>query len=90
VRLREGEILGAAGVRSDALPVGLVGRETVEGDQSVRDSIGALVRHPIADEIAAAARNNGQPTARILFKLVALEGIELVTDEDGDRHGGLC
>ena len=39
------------------------GRATIfEGNQGERDVVGALMRHPIADQIAAAAGNDGKPT----------------------------
>jgi hypothetical protein len=36
------------------------------------------MRHPVAQEIAAAARNDRQPAPRIVLELRALERIELM------------
>src|SRR5690348_6057534 len=46
----------------------------------------ALMRHEIADEIAAAGGNNGEPVSRILLELRLLEGIDLVADVANDIH----
>jgi hypothetical protein len=46
------------------------------------------VRHPIADEIAAAARNNLHPLLRIFLEMLFLERVELIANEDGDGHRG--
>jgi hypothetical protein len=46
------------------------------------------MRHPVSDEIAAASGNDAEPAPRILLEHRALEGIELVADENGD-HGNL-
>src|SRR3954447_14645984 len=69
--------------------IGFIRSQTLEGDQRKRDIVGALVRHEIADQIAAAVRDDGEPALRILLELRALERIELVADEDGDGHDGL-
>ena len=49
-------------------------------------STAGAMRHPVADEIAAAFRNDGQPVFRIFLEHRPLERIELVTDENGDGH----
>src|ERR1043166_175951 len=87
--LREAEIFCSAGVGAQARPVGVIGGETVERDQRERDVVRAFVRQEIADEIAAAARNDGGPAARVFLERIALERIEHVADAAGDRHGGL-
>jgi hypothetical protein len=46
------------------------------------------VRHPVAEQVAAAFRNDGEPVLRVLLELGALEGIELIADENGDGHDG--
>ncbi len=89
LRLRQREVGGAFAVGLQPRPVGLVGRQARERDQPVGDVVGALVRHPIADDFAAAFRNDCQPIARIGFKAVALIRIELIANEDGDGHRGL-
>jgi hypothetical protein len=47
------------------------------------------MRHPVADEIAAAFGNDGEPAPGIFLEHRALELIELVADENGDRHDSL-
>src|SRR6202008_239239 len=70
--------------------IGLIGGKAFERDQRKGDVVGALMRHPVADEIAAAARDDLEPVPRIFLELRALERIELVADEHGDgRHGNL-
>src|SRR5262249_10925255 len=57
--------------------------------QPIGDVVGAFVRHPIAEEISAALRDDGKPTPRVVFEGVALKRVELVADEDRDGHGSL-
>jgi hypothetical protein len=47
------------------------------------------MRHPIAEEISAALGNDGEPPPGVFFEGVALKRIDLVADEDRDRHGSL-
>src|SRR4029078_7903750 len=61
VLLGETKIGHAFRVRAQPRPVAFIGGEAFERDQRERDVIGALVRHPVADEIAAAFRNDGEP-----------------------------
>src|SRR5207248_11396235 len=42
----------------------------------------------VAEQVATAFRDDGEPVLRILLELSALERIELVADENGDGHGG--
>src|SRR5262249_54640423 len=44
------------------------------------------MRHPVADQVAAAFRDDMKPVFRVLLEHRALEGVELVADEDGDGH----
>jgi len=44
------------------------------------------MRHPVAEEIAAASGDDGEPVSRVFLEHRAFERIELVTDEDGDGH----
>src|SRR4029079_6167225 len=44
------------------------------------------MRHPVAQQLAAALRDDAQPSARIVLEMIAFEGIKLVTNKDGDRH----
>src|SRR3954464_7859495 len=89
VLLGEVEVRHAFRILTQPGAIGLIRSQTLEGDQRKRDIVGALVRHEIADQIAAAFRDDGEPAIRILLKLRALERIELVADEDGDGHDGL-
>src|SRR5215831_3309275 len=83
------EIGVAFGIGAQAGAVGLVGGKAVEGNQRHGDVVGALVRHPVAQEIAAAARDDFQPALGVGLELGPLEGVELVADEHGHGHGGL-
>src|SRR3954469_7431544 len=80
------EIRHALGILPQPRAIGLVGREALEGDQRERDVVGTLMRHEIADQIAAASRDDGEPALGIFLELSALERIELVSDEYGDGH----
>src|SRR5882724_2684261 len=89
VFLGESKIRHALAVGAKPCPIAFVGCETFEGNQRERNVVGAFMRHPVADEIAAAFRNNGQPGFCVLLEHRALERIELVADENGDGHGNL-
>src|SRR5438445_7490380 len=78
----EVEIGHAFAVGAEPRPVALVSRQAVEGDQRESDVVGALMRHPVADQAAAAPWNDAEPVFRILFEHRPLERIELVADED--------
>src|SRR6185437_8700849 len=52
VLLGKGEIGDAFLVGSQSRPVAFVGRETLERNQREGDVVGALVRHPVADQVA--------------------------------------
>src|SRR3954462_4816902 len=80
------EIRHALGILPQPRTIGLVGREALEGDQREGDVVGALMRHEIADQVAAAFRDDGEPALGIFLELSAFERIELVSDEDGDGH----
>jgi hypothetical protein len=47
------------------------------------------MRHPVADQIAAASGNDGELSPGILLDHRALERIDLVADENGDGQGNL-
>src|SRR5262252_2396550 len=87
--LCKAEIGGAFTIGLEPRAVGLVGGEAVERNQRIADVVGALMRHPIAEEISAALGNDGEPPPGVFFEGVALKRIELVADEDRDRHGSL-
>src|SRR5262249_37982383 len=84
---REAEIRHALGITAQLRTIVFVGRQIFEGDQREGDVVGALMRHEIADQIAAAARDDFQPALGILLELGALERIDLVADEYGDGQG---
>ena len=86
---REAEVRRAVRVGLEAGAIGLVGGEAFERDQRERDVVGALVRHEIAEQVAAAFRDDGLPAPGILLERVALERIEHVADAAGDGHGCL-
>src|SRR6478752_2808143 len=88
VLLGKTEIGHAFAVGTQPRPVAFIGGETLERDQREGDVVSALMRHPVADQVAAAFRDDGEPVFRILLELGALERIELVADENGDGHCG--
>src|SRR5215472_259934 len=85
--LRKAEVGGAFAIGLEPRTVGFVGGEAIERNQPIGDVVGAFMRHPIAEEISAALRDDGEPTPRVVFEGVALKWIELVADEDRDGHG---
>src|ERR1019366_1043771 len=70
-----------------ARPIGLVRGEAVERDQSPGDVVGSLMWQEVANEVAAAARDDAPPVRCVLFEVFQLERIDLVADEAGNRHG---
>src|SRR3954469_19563797 len=70
--LGEAEIGGAFRIGFEPRPIGFVGGKAVERDQRIGDVVGALVRQPVAEEIAAAARNDGEPAPRVFLERVEL------------------
>src|SRR6185295_5619960 len=51
------------------------------------DIVRALVRHEVADQVAAGAGNELAPALCVLAKGIELERVDLVADETSDRHG---
>src|SRR5258708_198960 len=88
-------LLGIAEVRHAVLvgakprAIALIFGETGEFEKPERDIVGALMRHPVAEAFAPTVRDDGEPAPRILLEHHALERVQLITDEDGDRHGNL-
>src|SRR5450631_1296468 len=85
----EGEIGMALGVAAQAGAIALVVRKTRKRDQRESDVVGALMRHEIADQVAAACRDDGEPLPRIVLERCPLEWIDLVADENGHGHRDL-
>src|SRR4051794_12958912 len=83
----ETEIRRALRVHEQRCAIAFIGRETLERNQREGDVIGSLMRHPVAQEIAATPGNDRRPSLGICFEHPALEWIDLVADEDGDGHG---
>jgi hypothetical protein len=46
----------------------------------------SLMGHPVADQIAAAARNDVEPALRVSLERIATEWIELIADENREGH----
>ena len=79
------EVGAALVVGAERRAVALVGGEACEPDQAPRHVARALVREEVADQVAAAARNDVVPALRVRLELGAAKRIELVADEA--RHG---
>src|SRR5215472_10894836 len=82
------EVLSRFFVCPQARPVCLIGGERIEGDQTPRDIVRPLMGKKISYQVTSAAGNDAAPILGVLLELVPLEGIDLVADEAGDRHGG--
>ena len=61
LRLRPLEVAPALLVLFQARAIGLIVRQRLELDQSPGDVVGAFVREKIAEQMAAAARNDASP-----------------------------
>src|SRR4051794_30218552 len=87
--LGELEICGGLVVAAQSGAIALVVGKAAKRDQPEADVVGALMRHEIADQVAAAGRDDGEPLPRIILELRALERIDLVTNENGHGHQDL-
>src|SRR6478672_11324038 len=85
----EAEVRRALRIGLQARAIGLVGCQAVERNEGPGDVVGALVRQKVADQAAPALGDDAPPVAGVLCEGLALEGIDDVTDEDGDGHGCL-
>src|SRR5260370_38471583 len=76
-------------VLGETLAVLLVCREGGEVDQGQRrvGRAGELGRQPVADEVAAAARNDAAKSPRVALKVLALPRVDRVAN--AKRHHGL-
>src|SRR5262249_44027845 len=85
LRLGHREILTRFAVLAEAGPVGFVRRQTLKSDQPPGHIVRPFMRKKIADQMAAAARNDAAPVFRILLKCIALKRVNLVTNETGNH-----
>ena len=53
------------------------------------DVVGSLMRHSIADTLAAAFGDDGEPAPGVFLEHRLLERIDLVADEDGNGQNNL-
>ena len=56
-------------------------------DQAPGFVVAALAWQEVAEQAAAQARDDAAPILGLAAELLALEGIDVVTDEAGDAHG---
>jgi hypothetical protein len=70
--------------------VGFVGRQALEGEQSVRDVAGALVRQKAAVVFAAEPSDDGDPTGHVFLERFRLSRINLITQVTGDHRSILA
>src|SRR5258705_3670149 len=61
VLLGEIEIGHAFAVGAQPRPVAFIGSQAIERDQRKRDVVGALMRHPVTEQVATAFRDDGEP-----------------------------
>jgi hypothetical protein len=88
LRLSEVEVLACFRIGLQARPVRFVRGEARERDQSPGDVVGAFVRQEVADQMAAASRDDAALVLGVGPELVALKWIDVVSDETG--HGHRC
>ena len=86
LRLRKREILASFGIGLEACAIRLVGGKTLECDQPPGHVVGSFVRKEIADEVAAAARNDPTPAFRVMSEGVALKRVDLIANDADDGH----
>lgn len=86
VFLREAKIREPLPVSFQPGTIAFVVRQTRKRDQSERDVVGPLMRHPVAQQIAPAFGNDGEPALRVGFEQMLFERVELISNKDGDGH----
>src|SRR4051794_20904699 len=84
LRLRGPEVRGARRVGPQPRTVLLICGDALERDQRQRDVVGPFVGHEVAEEVAAAGRDDGG----VSLERVALVRIEDVADAAGHGHKG--
>jgi hypothetical protein len=80
------QILTPFRVCLDSRPVALVGGEAVERDQPPRHVVRAFIGKKIPDQVSAAPGDDASPALGVRLECVALERIDLIADEAGNRH----
>src|ERR1700744_3413879 len=81
LRLSKTEIVQRRGIGTQPRAIRFVRREAIESDEAPRDVVRAFVRQEVADQMAAAARNDFAPRFGVLPERVALERIDLIADK---------
>src|SRR6185312_431244 len=84
--LRHGKVLLRLGVIPELRLVALIGGQAVEGDQSPRHVIRALVGKEISYKLAAATGNDPPPVFGVLSEVLFLKGINFVADDTSHVH----
>ena len=84
--VRECEIRPPFRIGLEPRPVGLVVGQAIERDQPPGHVARTFVWEEIPDEIAAAARDDARPIRCVLLERLALERVDFVADQAGDRH----
>src|SRR2546421_6768559 len=87
LRLCEVEIRARLPVGLEPRAVRLVGRKAVAGNEPPGDIVRSLVRQEITDEASSAAGNDRAPVPGVGGEGLALDGIDIVTNEADDGHG---
>src|SRR4030095_5308254 len=88
LRLRHGDVLARLWIGLQARAVAFVRGQAVEGNQTPRHIVGALIREKVPDQTAPAPRDDAPPVRRVRRETLSLNGVDLVTDHAGDHHGG--
>jgi hypothetical protein len=78
-------VLAAQRVLAQALPIGLIGSQAVEGVDAVGERRRAFMRTEIADQIGAATRYRLTPVACVVLELGFLRRIDVIANETGDH-----
>ncbi len=79
------EVGAAFRISFQACPIGFIRGQAVEADQAPRYVVRAFVRYEVAQQIAAAARNDTPPVFCVLAEGGALEGIDFVANKAGNH-----
>src|ERR1700743_2423858 len=85
--LRHHEVCLRLWILSQPRLIALVRIQAVECDQAPAHIVRPLVWKEIANQMAAATRDDAAPVLRILSECIALIRIDLVTDDARDNHG---
>src|SRR5205823_4555997 len=75
--LRKSQVFASLRIGLQSRSIGLIGRETIECNQTPPHIIRALIRKKISDKVSPTTGNNASPVLGIFLERIALERVDL-------------